>query len=63
MYDHYEVNVALNGKHFFATAPRSATDHAAAKELTQQLKARFPEAEGYSVTCTHWQCVGKPTSF
>lgn len=62
MNNYYEVNVALNGKHFFATAPRSATERSQAERLVKELKARFPESEGYSVTCTHWQGCGKAVS-
>lgn len=54
----YEINVAKNGKHFFATTARSATDEQTARKLFDDIKARFPESEGFSVSCTRWDCVG-----
>jgi len=46
---YYEINVARDGKHFFATAPRSITY---IKDLQVKLKVfveKFPESEGYSI--------------
>lgn len=56
----YVINVALNGKHFFATAERSATTEWQAALLFTAIREKFPEADGYSVTCTQWETVGHP---
>jgi hypothetical protein len=55
---HYEINVAQNGRHLFATAPRSCTSVRQTEELTKLFASKFPEAEGYEVTCTKWETVG-----
>jgi len=55
MQSHYEINVSLNGKHFFATAPRSCRDEEDARRLMADFKTRFPESEGFQVTCAHWK--------
>lgn len=53
MYSHYEINVSKNGKHFFATAPRSAKDLKEAEKIHDEMKNRFPESEGFAVSCTY----------
>jgi hypothetical protein len=58
MESHFEINVALNGYHFFATAPRSARYEQDAKKIFDELKARFPEPE-YTFTVTHWKGAGE----
>lgn len=58
MQSHYEINVAKDGRHFFATAPRSARDEDEAAKLFAAIQQRFPESEGFSVSCTRWNCVG-----
>jgi hypothetical protein len=58
MQSHYEINVALNNRHLFATAPRSALSKETAEMLIKEMRSRFPESEGFKVTCTHWQGVG-----
>lgn len=60
---YYEINVSKNGKHFFATAERSATTWAAAKELYYRLQMAFSEEDGYRVTCTEWNKTGKNVTF
>lgn len=60
MQSYYEINVALNGFHFFATDPRSCQTEKQYKELLKVIKKKFPEKEGYNVTATYWNCVGKP---
>lgn len=56
---HYEINVALNGKHFFATDSRSAVDAHKAQTLYNDIKKRFPVSEGYTIDVTHWKCSGE----
>lgn len=60
MTSHYEINVSLNGRHLFATAPRSFTDmteagYAVVAQVAQQLAAAFPGAQ---VTVTKWEAKG-----
>lgn len=55
---HYEINVALNGKHYFATHERSIVDPWKAKEVLQDFQKRFPASEGFKVECTHYQSIG-----
>jgi len=56
---YYEINVSLNGKHFFATSERSITDHVKLKEVYVNFLDKFPESLGYSIRVTEWQTVGQ----
>jgi hypothetical protein len=60
---YYEFNVSKNGSHFFATHERSVTTESKAKELHAVLVEKFPESEGYKVTCTYWEKRGKSVEF
>jgi hypothetical protein len=58
MESYYEINVALNGVHFFATAPRSIKTE---QELISKLrifKEKFHKDEGYELIVTYWDCIG-----
>lgn len=44
---YYEINIALNGKHFFATDGRSITDAETFLKVFDILNKKFPEEEGY----------------
>ena len=57
---YYEINVSRNGRHFFATAPRSVTSEGELRAVFTELKNRFPEADGFEVTATRWETVGHP---
>lgn len=57
---HYEINVSLNGKHFFATAERSISSEWKLKEVYKILKEKFPENEGYKIDVTRWENRGTP---
>lgn len=46
---YYEINVSLNGKHYFATAERSLTDKETAVNMAIHFKFLFPEKDGYLV--------------
>jgi len=59
----YRINVALNGRHFFATDPESAWTEEKARELYETIKKKFPESEGYAVTVTYWHSIGKHIEF
>lgn len=56
---YYEINVTYNNKHFFATADRSITNKDKLKEVYNTIKEKFPESEGYSVTVSKWETVGR----
>jgi hypothetical protein len=56
---YYEVNVSLHGQHLFATAERSTTNLYEAERLYKLFKEKFPEEEGYKLTVTKWNKVGK----
>lgn len=55
----YEINVSLNGHHYFATAERSLTSKEAAIKLAHQFKIAFPETGCYEVTLYSWTKTGK----
>ena len=54
---YYEINVALNGKHLFATAKRSLTSELRMKECLKVFMEKFPESEGYSISVERIECV------
>lgn len=58
---HYEINVAKDGKHVFATSPHSGQfwTEEQANEMYEMLRTRFPAEEGYSLSMTYWECAGK----
>ena len=58
----YDINVSLNGKHFFATHERSITNIWKLQEILPIFMERFPESEGYKITVTAWQKTGKHMS-
>ena len=56
---YYEINVALNGKHFFATDKRSITNKWKLKEVYNVFKEKFPQDEGYDISVTLYETIGK----
>lgn len=56
---HYEINVALNGSHFFATADRSFQSEHSLKAAIKLFKKKFPVSEGYSILVTKWESKGQ----
>lgn len=56
---HYEINVAKDGKHLFATHERSLTTAKATREVYDKLVEAFPKNDGYSVEISYWETVGK----
>ena len=56
---YYEINVSLNGVHYFATDKRSAQSTLQAKELVAAFRKGFPAAEGYRIDVTKWETVGQ----
>lgn len=59
MMSHYRLNVSHNGVHLFATEPSSCRDDWAAKKVYRELRARFPESEGFAVDVTRWEGFGQ----
>jgi hypothetical protein len=59
MQSHYEICVSLKGSHLFATAPRSCVSEQDMTRALGQISRRFPEAEGFKITVTHWECRGR----
>lgn len=57
---HYEINVAKNGLHLFATAERSLTNKADLREVFAKLKDAFPESEGYALSVSQRWSAGVP---
>ena len=56
---YYEINVALNGKHLFATAERSIRSESELRRVLITIVEKFPESEGYEVSVTKWETRGK----
>ena len=49
---YYEINVTFMRRHLFATAPRSIKSKAEADRLLSLFLVKFPETEGFKVTCS-----------
>lgn len=58
---YYEINVSLNGRHFFATDERSIDSEVALDRVIPVILAKFPVSEGYGVQVTRWDAIGTPT--
>ena len=56
---YYEINVSLNGKHLFATAERSIDNKRELENVYSLFKEKFPESEGYKLSVTMWEKIGK----
>ena len=55
----YEINISKNGKHHFATAERSLTTLGGATKLYNELKEFYPESQGFKLSLTKWETIGK----
>ena len=55
---YYEINVSLNGRHYFATAEHSLLTEVQTRELFRKFRVLFPEEDGYKVEVSHWKKVG-----
>ena len=49
---YYEINIALNGQHFFATNERSLTSCGQARAVYDEFKKRFLEKDGFKISVT-----------
>ena len=56
---YYEINVSLNGQHFFATDKRSITTKRALKEVYPILKEKFSREEGFEILVSCVETKGK----
>lgn len=59
MQSHYEINVALNGKHLFATHERSCVTNLQVREVYKHLSKKFPASEGYELSVTYESIEGR----
>jgi hypothetical protein len=59
----YEINVSLNGVHYFATSERSITTHEKMLSVYQSLRAAFPPGDGFEISVTEWRRVGTAVNF
>jgi hypothetical protein len=46
---HYEINVSLHGKHYFATHPRSLDTLQETKNMVTHFSLLFPEEKDYRI--------------
>ncbi len=56
---HFEINIALNGAHFFATHARSVESEYVLGKVLPVLRKKFPKSEGYSITVSHIRTSGE----
>lgn len=56
---YYEINVSLNGSHYFATAERSLRDEREARIVLSDIRSRFTEEQGFKASITLYQTTGK----
>ena len=56
---YYEINVSLNGQHFFATDRRSITNKIALEVVYRILKQKFPTEEGYDIIVSQYETKGR----
>jgi len=54
----YEINVSQNGRHFFATAPRSAVTRDQAEKIVDTFRDKFSRTDGYQIEVTFWNATG-----
>ena len=57
---YYIINVSRGGQHLFATAEHSLTTPTEFLACREIFLKKFPEEEGYTVTCTRWETSGTP---
>lgn len=55
---YYEINVSLNGTHFFATNERSIQTEDKYHQVLKALQEKFPESEGYHVSASLYEKKG-----
>lgn len=60
MTHHFDINVSLNGRHFFGVAERSTRDADHAYRLYRKFREAFPERDGYKVQMSRVVCYHDP---
>lgn len=55
----YEINVSLNGRHFFATHKRSLQQESEMKKVLGVMVEKFPESEGFKINLSKWEESGE----
>lgn len=55
---YYEINVAKNGRHFFATAQRSITDEKHLRDVYNSFRETFKKPD-YKITVTKYNLEGR----
>jgi hypothetical protein len=57
---HYQINVSQSGSHYFSTSAEHGhfLSEYEAEKMVRDFRERFPESEGFEVTCTYWECRG-----
>ena len=55
---YYEINVALNGKHFFATDKRSIRHESELKRVYKVFQEKFPTEEGFDIIVSQYETSG-----
>ena len=67
MVNYYRINVSQNGRYLFATENGEGgggiTQKEDARKVTEILKKKFPESEGYKVSVIYYQAHGKEIEF
>lgn len=56
---YYEINVSLNGTHFFATAPRSLTTKEDARAVLAEFDKVFTEERGFVIMVEEFHLTGE----
>ena len=56
---YYEINVALYGKHFFATHERSIRTESELRKALEVFTQKFPKEEGYDISVGYWEKRGR----
>lgn len=59
---YYDINVSLNGHHFFATAERSVTSRQELKRVLPVMLMKFPVVEGFGISVSQHSNVGESVS-
>lgn len=54
---YYEINIAFEGRHFFATAPRSITNNKELLFIIGVFENKFPSADGYCISVSYHPAV------
>lgn len=59
---YYEINVAHEGRHFFATASRSITYKTELAKVLPVMLEKFPKSEGYEIRVSYNVKTGRDMS-